>query len=65
MIQSILGLCTYLKHSDIFKHVLCASQLSHSQNITVPKFCLSNNKAQDTVIYNQAPVKISVKCSIN
>ena len=28
MIQSILGLCTYLKHSDIFKHVLYASQLS-------------------------------------
>ena len=44
---------------------MCITIISNSQNIMVPKFCLSNNKAQDTVIYNQAPVKISVKCSIN
>lgn len=59
MIQYILGLCTYLKHLDIFKHIIFMGtwQLSNSQNSLVLK--LSNNKTQHTVIYNQAPVKVS------
>lgn len=58
MIQSVLGLCTYLKH--IFKHYfhMCITIISNCQNIMVPKFCLSNNKTQDTVIYNQAPKSV-------